>query len=190
MRIGFFGGSFNPPHFGHLLAASYALSRFNFDQMWWVPVYQHAFAKRLSPFEDRCAMLNLMLQDLGPKHRLSLIEKEIASEGKTLLVLEELKRRHPESTLCIVVGSDAIENFRKWYQYDTLKKNFEMCIVPRKTYLTDDDEFFIPNVSSTAVRKTLRDKSNETETISSQNLARWLHPKVTQYIRQNKLFGA
>lgn len=186
MKIGFFGGSFNPPHFGHILAATYALSRFSFDQIWWAPVYRHAFAKELCSFKHRCAMLQSCLDDLGPKHYLSKVEKNEEAEGKTILTLRHLKQQYPQNQFSLLVGSDSIENFKKWYQFEELQDEFEIAIIPRKTYLIDEDAFFIPNVSSTAARREIKKMVERNQV--REELAGWIHPRVLEYISEHGLY--
>ena len=53
MRVALFGGSFNPPHYGHVLAAHYALMRYGVDEVWVLPVLDHPYDKDLAPFEQR-----------------------------------------------------------------------------------------------------------------------------------------
>jgi len=62
--LGVFGGSFDPPHVAHVLAASYALAVGNFERLLAVPVYRHAFDKKLASFEHRVAMCELAFAEL------------------------------------------------------------------------------------------------------------------------------
>ncbi len=62
--LGVFGGSFDPPHVAHVLAASYALAVGNFERLLAVPVYAHAFDKKLASFEHRVAMCELAFAEL------------------------------------------------------------------------------------------------------------------------------
>ena len=78
MRTAFFGGSFNPPHVGHFLAAAWVLCSGEVDEVWMVPCYKHAFGKALLPYEHRLAMCRLGAGLLNPERiRLSNIEEEL-----------------------------------------------------------------------------------------------------------------
>src|SRR4051812_50118580 len=66
MEIALFGGSFDPPHVGHLLAAAYVLATEPVGELWLVPVNEHPFGKRLAaPFEHRAALCEAMIEDGG-----------------------------------------------------------------------------------------------------------------------------
>ena len=67
MRVALFGGSFNPPHVAHQLAALYVLETAPVDELWFVPAFEHAFGKPLAPFDDRLAMCELAAAALGPR---------------------------------------------------------------------------------------------------------------------------
>ena len=59
MHIALFGGSFNPPHVGHMMAAYYVIATRPVDKLWLMPAYRHPFGKRLAPFDDRVKMCEL-----------------------------------------------------------------------------------------------------------------------------------
>lgn len=77
-RVAVFGGSFNPPHVGHVLGVVYALSTAPIDEVLVVPVYRHPFAKPLAPFADRLEMCRLALGWL-PRVTISRVEEEASA---------------------------------------------------------------------------------------------------------------
>ena len=87
MEIALFGGSFDPPHVGHLLAATYVLATEPVGELWLVPVNQHPLGKKLAaPFEHRAELCEAMIADAGlPRARVSRIEAEIGGEVRTFL---------------------------------------------------------------------------------------------------------
>ena len=93
-RVAVFGGSFNPPHVGHVLGVVYALSTAPIDEVLVVPVYQHPFAKDLAPFADRLAMCRLAFGWL-PRVTVSTVEEELGGESRTLRTVEHLRADHP-----------------------------------------------------------------------------------------------
>src|SRR3954464_13123296 len=84
LRVALFGGSFNPPHIAHELAALYVLETALVDALWFVPAYEHAFGKPLAPFDDRMAMCELVAAALGPRARVSDVERAIGGRSLTL----------------------------------------------------------------------------------------------------------
>ncbi len=150
--VGVFGGSFDPPHLGHLLAAVYALKVHELDEVWFVPAYRHAFGKELSPFAKRADMCRRLIAELGPRFRVSTIEKEIRSDGKMLKTLEALRKRHPERAFSLVVGSDVLKQKKAWYRFREIERQFMVLVVPRGIR---KGIVGIPDVSSTEIRKRL-----------------------------------
>jgi len=104
-EIALFGGSFDPPHVGHLLAAAYVLATEPVDELWFVPVLQHPLDKPLvAPYEHRVALLERLAADLH-RARVSRAEQE-SGEGRTVDLLEWLHRKHPDTRWALVLGTD------------------------------------------------------------------------------------
>src|ERR1041384_419210 len=95
MRIALFGGSFNPPHVGHQLAALYVLETAAVDELWFVPAFRHPFDKPLADFEDRMTMCQRAAAALGPRVRVSDIERALGGPSRTLRTVQTLVQRHP-----------------------------------------------------------------------------------------------
>src|SRR5262245_50635237 len=78
-RIALFGGSYDPPHIAHQMAALYVLETQPVDELWIVPTYVHPFeTKHLLPFKHRVEMCKLMAAPLGDRVTVSKIEEELA----------------------------------------------------------------------------------------------------------------
>lgn len=172
--IGIFGGSFDPPHLGHLLAAVYALKIFEFDEVWLVPTYQHAFNKDLSPFKDRVKMCKRLILSLGKQFKVSEFEKEIKSDGKMLHTLQALKRKHQDTAFSLIVGSDTLKDRDKWYKFEEIENTFMVCVVPREG--SSKSPIAIPNVSSTEIRKRLK-KGKPLDDLLTPDVASYLLDK-------------
>src|SRR4051812_50183695 len=97
MEIALFGGSFDPPHVGHLLAAAYVLATEPVGELWLVPVNEHPFGKRLAaPFEHRATLCEAMIEDAGLRRgRGSRGEDEIGGGGGTGGLLPDFRRKEP-----------------------------------------------------------------------------------------------
>jgi nicotinate-nucleotide adenylyltransferase len=156
--IGVFGGSFDPPHLGHLLAAVYALKVFELDEVWFVPAHRHAFHKTMSPFEKRVRMLRKLIEHLGPRFKVSTVERDIRSDGKMLNTLLALRKKHKHVHFSLVIGSDILKQRKKWYRFGEIEKRFMVLVVPRGTSLRGG--IAIPEVSSSEIRQRLRDRKS------------------------------
>lgn len=132
--IGLLGGSFNPPHVGHLMAALYVRATLAFDEVWLVPAYQHPFGKPLAPFEDRVAMCEAMGADLGPWLRVSRAEEAVGGEGRTVELLEWLVPRSPEVTFHWIIGSDILADLPKWKAWDRVQALARVTVLFRAGY--------------------------------------------------------
>jgi nicotinate-nucleotide adenylyltransferase len=166
-RVAVFGGSFNPPHVGHVLGVVYALSTAPVDEVLVVPVYQHPFAKHLTPFADRMEMCRLALGWL-PRVGLSSVEEELGGESLTLRTLEHLRAVHPAWSLRLLVGADVLGDLPKWHRWDRISALAPPLVLSRNgiqapeadvTWVggTGDEvpDPVLPRVSSTEIRDAL-----------------------------------
>jgi nicotinate-nucleotide adenylyltransferase len=184
MNVAFFGGSFDPPHMGHVLAVSYALSSEALDKVLVVPVYEHAFSKSLSPFEHRIALTKLAMAPFT-QVEVSAIERELPGPNYTLLTLRELQRRHPDWKLRLLVGSDVFAARDKWQGFPEIETIAPPLVLQRATSSATRERQLLPEVSSSEVRELLAERSNE----RSRGLLRQLIPaSVLAYIEAEGLY--
>ena|SRR5437762_5995737 len=163
MRVALFGGSFNPPHVAHQLAALYVLETAAVDELWFVPAYEHAFGKPLAAFDDRLAMCELAAAALGPRARVSDVERAIGGRSLTLRTVRRLAELHPDHSFSLVIGSDLAGDVAGWYRGDELARMFPFVVVERPGGVgraggeagAAPAAVVMPDVSSTAVRAAL-----------------------------------
>lgn len=157
MEIALFGGSFDPPHVGHLLAVVYVLATEPVDEVWMVPVFEHPFRKRLSgSFEHRAELCRRALSSLGePRARVSTVEAELGGEGRTVDLLEHLHRARPEVRWSLVMGSDLVAEKGSWKRFDRIAELARIIQIERQGHATGGAQALLPEVSSTEVRALL-----------------------------------
>ena len=154
-EIALFGGSFDPPHVGHLLAAAYVLATEPIDELWFVPVLQHPFAKPLAaPYDHRVLLCERLAAQL-PRARVSRAEEE-SGQARTVDLLEWLHRRHPGTRWTLVLGSDLDAEKPQWKRFDRVEQLARIVSVRRGGYEGADAAVTLPEVSSTQVRALLR----------------------------------
>jgi nicotinate-nucleotide adenylyltransferase len=175
--IGFFGGSFNPPHLGHLLAAVYALKSFELDEIWFVPVYRHRFEKNLAPYVDRVKMCELLVSELKSFLKVSTFEGDRKTDGKTLNTLIALRRKYPHHHFSLLIGSDILKETKKWYRFSEIENRFGILVIPREGSAKG---IAIPNISSTEIRKRLK---------NLRALGELVTPAVAAHIRKTSLYS-
>jgi nicotinate-nucleotide adenylyltransferase len=152
-----FGGSFNPPHVGHVLAVTYILSVHPVDAVLVVPVYQHVFGKDLAPFDDRMEMCRRSMSWI-PGVQISAIEKELGGESRTLHTVEALRQREPDRALRLVIGSDVLPDLPKWHRFDRISELAPAIVLGRAGHPHPDAPMSVlPEVSSTQIRASARD---------------------------------
>lgn len=153
--VAIFGGSFNPPHVGHQLAALWVLETQPVSELWFVPCFRHAFDKALAEFSDRLAMCRLAAAALGPRAQVSSIEEELGGASRTAVTLEALQARHPGTAFRLVIGEDILADRSKWHRWDDVERLAPPIVVGRKGCVRSESSELpieLPEVSSTAVR--------------------------------------
>ncbi len=118
MRIGIFGGTFDPPHLGHLILASEARQQLSLDQILFVltPYPPHKTEKKISPTKARLAMLYAAIED-NPKFILSKVEIDRPSPHYTVDTVKLLKKEYPKDDLVYLMGGDSLKDLPiDWHQ--------------------------------------------------------------------------
>lgn len=182
MRVAVFGGSFNPPHVAHLLAATFVLATEEVDRLLVVPTHRHPFAKALAPFDDRVAMCHAALGWL-PGVEVSRIEEELEGDSLTLHTLERIRAGHPDWRLRLVVGADVLAETSKWYRWDAVRALAPPIVLGRAGVTAPGaPAAVLPEISSTRVRELIA-KGAWSE------LAPLVPRAVLAYIRERGLYG-
>jgi len=154
--LGVFGGSFDPPHVGHLLAASFALATEPLDALAIFPSAHHPLGKEpKASFEMRVAMCRATFADLD-RARVDTLEDELGGEGYTLTLLHELRRREPERQLRLIVGQDIMHQVARWHAWDEVARLAPPLVIGRRGSDTVGPSMVqMPEVSSSDIRRRL-----------------------------------
>lgn len=148
-RIALFGGSFDPPHLGHVLAACYARIVAGVDEVWVLPVARHAYAKPISPWEQRWRLCEAAFGGLPFVHLRD--DEQTNTGGYTIDLIEHLRTRHPGYRWLLVGGTDTARDLPNWHRGPELVKLIEVIPVPRRGY--DDHPAALPEISSSLIRE-------------------------------------
>lgn len=153
MEIALLGGSFNPPHVGHLMAAHFVRATQPVEEVWLMPAYRHPFGKELVSFEHRVAMCERMAADASGWLKVSTTEKDVPGDGRTVDTLEHLSARYPEHRFTLILGSDILRDLPKWKAFDRIQELARVLVLYRAGYPAAD-AFGPPlaEVSSTEIR--------------------------------------
>ena len=201
LRLGFFGGSFDPPHCGHLAIARAAAQRFSLDRVWMAPTGRQPL-KRMgaeATFGDRLAMTRLLCE--ADDRLLASGVDAPRQDGRpnyTVDTLNEVRRQAPDALLFAIIGADALPDLPSWHEAKQLFDLATWIAVSRpghllsgtmsaalreeeergRLYLVHDVD--LP-VSSTSIRQMLHHSSNPTR--------EELPEAVLQYIQERRLYS-
>jgi nicotinate-nucleotide adenylyltransferase len=119
MRIAFFGGTFDPPHCGHLTIARAALERLHLDEVWFAPVGRQPLkgGSSVASFDDRVAMVKLAIAG-NPRFAVSTEDAPHTdgSPNYTVDTLKHIKTLHPEDQLFCLIGADSFLTMKHWHR--------------------------------------------------------------------------
>ncbi len=189
MRIGIFGGSFDPVHLGHLAVAEAAAEQLGLDRIHLVPARTQPFKAGFygAPPQDRLAMLRLAL----PRHtRLVVDDREIGREGVSYTVdtLSSFAEERPEDELFLLIGADVARDLPAWRDADRLPGLAEIVVLTRPGSLVPEDDQFgrvlrVPavDVSATEIRSRVR---------RGEDIRDRVPPAVADYIESQRLYRA
>ena len=203
MKIGIYGGTFDPPHLGHMEAARTALEQMNLDRLIIIPDCEPPhkdLAEEAATPQQRLEMAALMADGLGPRAEVS--DLEIRREGKsyTADTLAELRRRFPEDELWLLMGADMFLTLQTWHEPEAIfaqagiaafgrtEEDTEELFSVQREYLFrtyPDARIFtltipgVVDISSTELR----------EQLSADRGANLLAPAVYGYILREGLYG-
>ncbi len=148
--IALFGGSFDPPHLGHVLAVAWARLCGGAERVWVLPAANHPYAKTLSPWAQRWRLCQLAFADLP---FCELHNDELRSTGYTVDLVERLQRENPGHRWLLVGGTDTAKDMANWHRGAELMRLVEVLCVPRGGF--DDHSGALPAISSSLVRQRL-----------------------------------
>jgi nicotinate-nucleotide adenylyltransferase len=187
-KIGILGGTFDPPHNGHLLIANEVLNELQLDEIWFMPNQEPPHKQRSdgASASDRVKMLELAI-DAHPNFKIEKIELERPGRSFTFDTMKLLKGIYPDYQFYFIIGADMVEYLPKWEKIDVLVKMVQFVGVNRPDYL-DGSTYPIINVAVPEMgvaSKMIRNRIKEEKTI------RYLVPEsVRIYIEEKRLYGS
>ena len=201
MRIGIYGGTFNPIHTAHVHLVREFIKRLSLDRVILIPTGTppHKAAHQLASGADRIEMCRLAAADIA-ECPVTVSDIEVLRTGKsyTADTMTELKAQYPDDELFLLMGEDMFCTVEKWYHPERIFAAAEICAAPRdkdsfQTLVTHGEEvkekfpqlrFTVQNIEFLPVSSTMvREKSLHGEDISGLVPA-----DVAEYIRKKRLY--
>lgn len=138
-KIGIYGGSFNPVHFGHVGLAKWVIENTDLDEVWLLVSPNNPLkpAGLLAPEEERLAAVREAIKDI-PDLKASDFEFSLPRPSYTANTLRELQKVYPEHEFTLVIGEDNLAIFNQWREYEYIASNFRIFVYPRRENLSDD----------------------------------------------------
>ncbi len=196
MKIGIFGGAFNPVHNGHLNIADAFYEDLKLDKMLLIPTANppHKSGAGLLSGDDRINMLRLAIEN--KPYEISTIEFERNDKSYTYNTLLELRRLYPEADLFLIIGADQIINFEKWYRYSDILDMVTLCASARES--EEEKQIIIKSAQRLGIqdrfymsgRAVLRVSSSEIrdKIKNGSDVSKLLPKKVFDYISEKGLY--
>jgi len=191
LRIGIFGGSFNPVHRQHLVIARAARDQLGLDQIMFIPVFQpvHKSTEDFLDYTHRRRMLELAIED-EPSMRICDAEKELGGASFTIRTVRHLLSHGSDQTFFLIIGGDSLADLSTWREINNLVHLVEFVVVERPGFKKNSPvadarlhwvEAEVSPISSTEIRKDLRLR---------KPCYKELDARVLYYILRNNLYGA
>ncbi|MEM1036523.1 MAG: nicotinate (nicotinamide) nucleotide adenylyltransferase [Pseudomonadota bacterium] len=128
-RIGLFGGSFNPPHKGHLHVAQTALKRLDLDEVWWIVARGNPLKESPADFEARTAAVQILVRGQGGMN-VSDVELH-AHLTYTIDTVSLFKAHSPGARFVWIMGADSLLHFHHWKSWQTLARTLPIAVIAR-----------------------------------------------------------
>jgi len=192
-KIGILGGTFNPPHLGHLLIAKKVIKEFGFKKLLLMvagkPVLK---TKDLAPIKERLEMTKI-LAGYHPKLEVSKIEIARAKKGKksyTIETIKELKKRYPKKEIYWLIGEDSLKEILegRWKGGLKIFDQAKFIVIKRPGYkkkipkkIKEKIKIIKLNIpiSSTEIREKIR---------KGENVSKMVPAKILEYIKKKKIY--
>lgn len=135
MRVGIFGGTFDPIHLGHLILAEQCRQQARLDQVLIIPAAlpPHKREQAVSSFAQRVEMVTLAIAG-NPAFRVDELEKDRVGPSYTVDTLAQLRQARPGDDLFFLLGSDSLRDFPTWYQPQRILELAELLVVERPDF--------------------------------------------------------
>lgn len=132
MKIGVLGGTFDPPHFGHLILADFATSALGLEKLLFVPAGDppHKQNGTRQPAEHRLAMLARALPD-DPGYVISRVDLDRPGPHYTVDMIRTIQDQHPDADLYFIMGADGLRDLPTWSRPDELIEACTLAVMQR-----------------------------------------------------------
>lgn len=187
-KVGILGGTFDPPHYGHLLIANEVLSTLHLDEIWFMPNQEPPHKKKSKSIknEDRLQMLELAISG-NDSFRVETIELDRQGPSYTVDTMKMINAQYSDHQFFFIIGADMIEYLPKWHKIEELINLVQFVGVERPEYnsRTEYPVLYVDVPAIDVSSSMIRDR------VKSRQTVRYLLPdSVIQYIEEKHLYGS
>ncbi|MBA3722293.1 MAG: nicotinate (nicotinamide) nucleotide adenylyltransferase [Parachlamydiaceae bacterium] len=196
-KVGLFGGSFDPIHFGHLNLAFELMEKCGLDEVWFIPAKINPHKIKAAPLESnhRLAMVGLAIKDI-PQFKVNDIEYHLPTPSYTLHTLQALlaQTREKECQFYLLLGEDSFSGFSQWYKPEEIVKLVPILVGSRTGEWANSDQLDIIKGNENKIRFVKTNLMDISSTDLRLRLSKKLYcghlipSEVLSYIHQNKLY--
>mgnify|MGYP003407460291 FL=1 len=187
-RIGVMGGTFDPIHHGHLVAASEVAQSFGLDEVVFVPTGQPGHKDRVSPSEHRYLM-TVVATASNPSFTVSRVDIDRAGTTYTIDTLRDLQAERPDAELFFITGADAVAQILAWKDHDELWKLAHFVAVSRPGHVLSIEGLPAENFSQLEVPALSISSTDCRDRVHTGRPVWYLVPDgVVQYINKHHLY--
>ncbi|MDT0157432.1 nicotinate-nucleotide adenylyltransferase [Microbacterium sp. ARD32] len=187
-RIGVMGGTFDPIHHGHLVAASEVAHSFDLDEVVFVPTGRPWQKQHVSPSEHRYLM-TVIATASNPRFTVSRVDVDRDGPTYTIDTLRDLKAERPDAELFFITGADAVAQILSWRDHDELWDLAHFVAVSRPGHVLSTDGLPTDNVSQLEVPALTISSTACRERVAAGEPVWYLVPDgVVQYIAKHHLY--
>ena len=175
-KICLFGGTFDPPHIGHLLVAQTIFESERFDKIVFIPTFKTPEKDHVTNINDRLAMLTMAVTS-NPNFEICDMEIKRGGVSYSIDTIKEYKNEFDlkSNELFYLIGSDSLQNFHNWKDADQILDNCKVIIALRPGFKPSD-------ISNSILRKVLFASIPRFEISSSTIRKRWRRDKTIRYM--------
>lgn len=195
-KIGFFGGSFNPPTNAHINLARQIVDECNLDKLVFVPIGDFYKKNELIEFRHRYNMLSIIC-NLNEKLEVSDIESNQQTNLYAIDIFKIIKEKHINDDVYYIMGSDNLKKIKKWKDYDELVAKYKYIILEREKNVFQDiiknndtikqnienynvvSNYIYNDISSSLVREKIR---------KNMDISKLIPKEIEEYINENNLY--
>jgi nicotinate-nucleotide adenylyltransferase len=183
MRIGIYGGTFDPVHHGHLILARQALEEFKLDRLVFVPAAESPFKihNHTAPATARLAMLQLAIRG-EDRFEVDPLEIERGGVSYSIDTVKMFRSRDPEAELFFLVGEDNAYRLTEWHRFEELKKMVGFVVLSRS------EDFQSPEYPVVQRRIEISSTEIRNRVANGESITYLVPESVERYIEQHQLY--